>query len=221
MIALLTAFSSACVAWALQPEAQDSAQPANIEESRRESSILVQPPANADSPATSITPNPSAVNQIEVLPPPQRPGRQPLARQSNRVARRQPFLRPTEPGPAEQLAPPANEPSVVEEAMPAPETTEAIVRPTPHITTDTDRGARRMYRESGEVELVMVVKNPADGCLYEIPLCVPACCTGEPVMNEWRGLFGRGVVEYCWDCGFRATVKFRHILGDVKVEYDG
>jgi hypothetical protein len=105
--------------------------------------------------------------------------------------------------------------------MPAPETTEAIVRPTPHITTDTDRGARRMYRDSGEVELVMVVKNPADGCLYEIPLCVPACCTGEPTMNEWRGLFGRGVVEYCWDCGFRATVKFRHILGDVKVEYDG
>jgi hypothetical protein len=105
--------------------------------------------------------------------------------------------------------------------MPAPETTEAIVRATPHITTDTDQGARRMYRESGEVVLVMVVKNPADGCLYEIPLCVPACCTGEPTMNEWRGLFGRGVVEYCWDCGFRATVKFRHILGDVKVEYDG
>jgi hypothetical protein len=89
------------------------------------------------------------------------------------------------------------------------------------MTTDTDRGARRMYRSSGEVELVMIVQNPADGCLYEIPLCVPACCTGEPVMKERRGLLGRGVVEYCWDCGFTATVKFRQILGDVKVEYNG
>jgi hypothetical protein len=78
-----------------------------------------------------------------------------------------------------------------------------------------------MYRSSGEVQLVMMVKNPADGCIYEIPLCVPACCTGEPVMSEWCGLFGRGVVEYCWECGFTAKVKFRHILGDVKVEYDG
>jgi hypothetical protein len=78
-----------------------------------------------------------------------------------------------------------------------------------------------MYRSSGEVHLMMMVKNPADGCVYEIPLCIPACCTGEPTMEEWCGLFGRGVVEYCWECGFTAKVIFRHVIGDVKVEYDG
>ena len=73
-----------------------------------------------------------------------------------------------------------------------------------------------------QIELVMVTKNlAADGCYYEIPLCVPGCCVGEPTVSGGRGIFGRGIVEYCWSCGFRAEVKFRHILGDVKVEYEG
>jgi hypothetical protein len=29
-----------------------------------------------------------------------------------------------------------------------------------------------------------------------------------------RGIFGRGVTEYCWPCGFRAIVKFRQVLGE-------
>ncbi len=94
------------------------------------------------------------------------------------------------------------------------------VRPTPPIEYDTDRDARRMYR-SGQVSIVMLTEDPSDGCAYEIPLCIPACCEGEPKMSCGRGIFGRGVVEYCWPCGFRAIVKFRHVLGDVKVEYEG
>jgi hypothetical protein len=128
---------------------------------------------------------------------------------------RQPFLRPAEPE--------ASGAVVMEEPMPAPETSvtmEAAVRPAPRIVTHASRSARRMFGRSGQVDLVMVAQNPADGCLYEIPLCVPACCTGEPTVVEGRGIFGRGVVEYCWPCGFTATVKFRHILGDVKIDYD-
>jgi len=77
-----------------------------------------------------------------------------------------------------------------------------------------------MYR-SGQIQMVMVTQDPADGCCYEIPLCIPACCTGAPTISSGHGIFGRGVVEYCWSCGFRAKVKFRHVRGDVKVEYDG
>jgi hypothetical protein len=96
-----------------------------------------------------------------------------------------------------------------------------VIHPALPIKYDTDSDARRMYRHNGEVELIMVTQNPADGCFYEIPLCIPACCTGEPIMSGGRGIFGRGVVEYCWPCGFRAIVKFRHILGDVRVDYEG
>jgi hypothetical protein len=77
-----------------------------------------------------------------------------------------------------------------------------------------------MYACFGSVDLIMVTCNPADGCYYEIPLCVPSCCTGAPSVVHRRGLFGRGVVEYCWPCGFEAIVKFRNI-GDVRVDYEG
>ena len=72
-----------------------------------------------------------------------------------------------------------------------------------------------------QINIVMLTQDPSDGCAYEIPLCIPACCDGEPKVSGGRGIFGRGVVEYCWPCGFRAIVKFRHVLGDVKVEYEG
>jgi hypothetical protein len=95
-----------------------------------------------------------------------------------------------------------------------------VVHPAPPIDYDTHRSARRMYR-SGQMDLVVVAQDPADGCCYEIPLCIPACCNDAPKVSSGRGIFGRGIVEYCWSCGFRAKVKFRHVLGDVKVDYEG
>jgi hypothetical protein len=147
--------------------------------------------------------------------------------QQPRTTAKQPFMRPAvprepaqgrltagaEPMPAPANAPPANAP-------PETRTTDVNVKPTPPIVYDTDHDARKMYR-AGQVELVMVTQDPADGCCYEIPLCIPACCTGDPKVSSGRGIFGRGVVEYCWSCGFRAKVKFRHTLGDVRVDYEG
>lgn len=130
-----------------------------------------------------------------------------------------PVLQPAQPGQDSTAAPAqAPAPKVFDESMPAPTTVETIVHPAPPIKYHAGRRARRMLRCQEQVELVMVTKNPADCCLYEIPLCLPACCEGQPLMRERRGLFGRGVVEYCWSCGFTATVKFR-LRGDVKVDY--
>lgn len=105
--------------------------------------------------------------------------------------------------------------------IPLPQTAPSTVRRPPHIVYDTDRDARRMAACFGSVNLVMVTQNPADGCLYEIPLCIPACCTGAPSVSNRCGIFGRGVVAYCWPCGFEAIVKFREVLGDVCVDYEG
>ena len=124
------------------------------------------------------------------------------------------------PPAAEQpvLSPPRQ--NAVAEPLPAPAATQEMVQPAPPIKYRVSRSARRLYRGQATVELVMVARNPADCCLYEIPLCLPACCLGEPRVEERRGIAGRGVVEYCWECGFTATVKFRKRIGDVKVEYD-
>lgn len=182
---------------ALPPPANPTQQPA----AESKSSDPVAPPANGTA--------------KETLPVPPQP--------SNSTVKR-PFMRPAEP------REPARGKLVAEESMPAPtgtatpaaapSTDDVRVQPTPPIDYDTDRDARRMYR-TGKVDLVMLTKDPTNNCAYEIPMCVPACCVGDPKVSNGRGIFGRGVVEYRWACGFRAIVKFRHVLGNVKVEYEG
>jgi hypothetical protein len=159
-----------------------------------------------------------------ILPPPAKPSSQAAPQpQLATPPAKQPFMRPAEP--SEPV--PAN-PTVQRERLPAPVGAPPAplavqpaehVHPAPPIDYDTHHRARRMYR-SGQVEVVMVAQDPANGCCYEIPLCIPACCTGPPAVSSGRGLLGRGVVEYCWSCGFKAKVKFRHVLGDVKVDYE-
>ena len=136
---------------------------------------------------------------------------------------KRPFMQPAQPRePARGQLSAQTEPMPAPEGQPlaAPPIRDPNVHPAPPIEYDTDHDARKMYR-SGQVQLVMVTQDPSDGCCYEIPLCIPACCTGEPKVSGGRSLLGRGVVEYCWPCGFRAIVKFRHLLGDVRVEYEG
>jgi hypothetical protein len=190
---------------------------AGLANAKDEASVLVDKKAEP----ASLAPVLAAPANEENLPPPSVS----VAEVPDQVepAAKQPFMRPATP---KRRVPATTALSVKQEPMPAPEIVEgpaAEVRPTPPIVYDTDRDARRMYRGSGEVELVMVTQNPADGCFYEIPLCIPGCCVGEPTVNSGRGLLGRGVVEYCWpSCGFRAIVKFRQIIHcDVKVEYEG
>lgn len=195
----------------------------SLANAKEESSVLVEKQVVPATSAPKLI-SPGNSENIEPLPPPSNPATQPAPQQSTAVTPKQPFMRPAEPRRRVQATTAL---AIVEEPMPAPEpgviveSPELEVRPAPPIEYDTDGDARDMYRESGEVKILMVTQNPADGCYYEIPLCIPGCCVGEPRMSGGRGLLGRGVVEYCWECGFRAEVKFRHILGDVKVEYEG
>lgn len=98
----------------------------------------------------------------------------------------------------------------------------AIQLVTPRIAYRTHLGARRMLRRNAPVNVSVVAEHPDPcvNCAVEVPLCITCCCTGEPVMTSHCGLLGRGVVEYCWSCGFSATVVFR-ARGDVVVHYRG
>ena len=200
---------------------------------KEEASVLVNKPAEVAATAQAgpvvpqlVIPAAQPATTVEDLPlliPPQ-------AAQPSSSAVKRPFMRPAEPRSpakgklvgAEPMPAPAGAAPIVEGSVaPAPSAVSGVkVKPTPPIEYDTDHDARRMYR-SGQISVVMLTQDPSDGCAYEIPLCIPACCEGEAKMSCGRGIFGRGVVEYCWPCGFRAIVKFRHVLGDVKVEYEG
>lgn len=210
-----------------------------------EESVLLNKPAATTVQSGPVLPPPSNPNQSsanansnadvfapqaapETLPTP------PQSRPQTKTTVKRPFMRPAEPRapqkgrlvagaesiPTPPGAAPIDQGPVVQGPVVEGSPVDINVRPTPPIEYDTDHDARKMYR-SGKIDIVMLTKNPADGCAYEIPICIPACCEGDPQVSGGRGLLGRGVVEYRWACGFRAIVKFRQILGDVKVEYEG
>ena len=84
------------------------------------------------------------------------------------------------------------------------------------------RSAKRFSAcHRGTIDTSLVVDNPADcaSCCYEVAICVPACCAGEPRHWSRVGLFGRGIVEYRWRCGWTVRVIFR-ARGDVVVHYE-
>ncbi len=129
----------------------------------------------------------------------------------------QPELVPAMPTPP-QAMPPQPMPAAGPQEEMAPPQGAVTVHPVARIDYDVTRRARRLFGGSPFVKLSMVTQNPADCCFYEIPLCLPACCTGEPKMTSYCGLFGRGVVKYCYECGLEVEVKFR-LRGDIEVEY--
>ena len=195
---------------------------------------VLPPPSNPNAPVANgntsgdvFAPSPAPTTKVQPLPTPPQSLQQPP--QNSTVKR--PFMRPAVPRePAqgrlvvgEEAMPMPPGAVVVQQgpALPAPPITEGLnVKPAPPIKYDTDHDARKMLR-AGKIDLVMITIDPADGCAYEIPMCIPACCVGDPQVKGGVGILGRGKVEYRWPCGFRAIVKFRHILGDVEVEYEG
>lgn len=109
-------------------------------------------------------------------------------------------------------------PAAAPEELAPPVQDGVVSHPVAKIDYDVTRRARRMFAGAKFVELTMITQNPADGCFYEIPLCLPECCLGEPQVTGYCGLLGRGVVKYCYECGLEVEVKFR-LRGDVEVEY--
>lgn len=184
----------------------------------QEASILVKKPDVTATEGPTLPPPAKPTTDIDIFAPP-KSQQQPTAKQPAAPAKR-PFMQAAQPrdsaqgksAAVEPMPPPSRDSTAPPEKL-------ANVHPAPPIDYETHRKARRMYH-SGQVQMIMVTQDPADGCCYEIPICVPACCTDAPKVSSGRGIFGRGVVEYCWSCGFVAKVKFRHVLGDVKVDYE-
>ncbi len=65
-------------------------------------------------------------------------------------------------------------------------------------------------------KVVLKVKNPCTGCEVKVPVCLPACCKGEPTVCSGTGFLGRNVVELEWCCGYSVRIAFKH-TGDLLV----
>lgn len=68
--------------------------------------------------------------------------------------------------------------------------------------------------------IVLAVKDPCTGCEVEVPVCLPACCEGEPTVCCGKGFLCRDIVEYEWCCGYYVRVAFKR-CGDLVVTTHG
>lgn len=68
-------------------------------------------------------------------------------------------------------------------------------------------GSKERFCREDMKETCLVVKDPCDPCCeLELPVCIPCCCEVPCSVKCSKGLFGRTITEYCWDCGFRMEV---------------
>jgi len=91
----------------------------------------------------------------------------------------------------------------------------------PCITYKTARCRKICCGCEAPQKIVVAVVDPA--CcknVVDVPMCIPACCKGEPCVKGRCGLFGRSIVWYEWCCGFKARVVFDK-CGDICVTYYG
>ncbi len=69
-------------------------------------------------------------------------------------------------------------------------------------------------------QIVLKVKDPCTCCEVDVPICLPACCEGEPTVCTGKGFLCRDIVEYEWCCGFYVRVAFKK-CGDLVVTTKG
>jgi hypothetical protein len=60
------------------------------------------------------------------------------------------------------------------------------------------------------IHVILEVCHPCTGCKFEVPVCLPACCCGEPCVNFSKTLIGYGKTTYEWKCGHKVVIRFPH-----------
>jgi len=76
------------------------------------------------------------------------------------------------------------------------------------ISYKSHRFLRCKWDSCNTQKVVLQVPDNCCCCLVEVPVCIPACCSGAPTVCSHCGCFGRSVVEYSWCCGYHLKVVF-------------
>lgn len=76
------------------------------------------------------------------------------------------------------------------------------------------------YAKCDTAPVTLLIKDPCNGCMVEVPICVPCCCLDVPPEICWsRGAFKRDVVTYSWGCGYDVRIAFRNKTDALIVTY--
>lgn len=69
-------------------------------------------------------------------------------------------------------------------------------------------------------QTTLAVYDPCNRCMIDVPVRLPSCCTGAPQAGGRDGLFGQGITNFAWCCGYKVRVVVNK-RGDVTVHYYG
>ena len=58
------------------------------------------------------------------------------------------------------------------------------------------------------ITVVLHVCHPCTGCEYDVPVCVPACCTDVPCVSHHGTIIGQGKTVYRWASGHTVVIRF-------------
>jgi hypothetical protein len=82
------------------------------------------------------------------------------------------------------------------------------------LSTDADAfGRRDCCPPPPPIPVVLEVCHPCTGCKYEVPVCVPACCTDTPCVKFEKTLVGYGKTVFTWKSGHTVVVRYPHTGG--------
>lgn len=136
------------------------------------------------------------------------------------------FFRRAQP---EELVAPTPPPLVVEQdavqgrawQKGSPYVVQKSVAPAACVRYVQHRACRDVCCDGGAAwQTSLSVYNPYTCCSVEVPVCLPACCTGNPSVAGHRGLLGRGITTFNWCCGYKVKVIVGR-SGDVTVHSYG
>ena len=57
-----------------------------------------------------------------------------------------------------------------------------------------------------KIETVLQVKDPCTCCLVDVPVCLPACCSGAPCVDTKCGALDNSKTFYTWPSGYEVKV---------------
>lgn len=81
-------------------------------------------------------------------------------------------------------------------------------------------GHRRSCCEPPPQKVILQVCHPCTGCKYEVPVCIPACCTGVPSVCFQNTLIGNGKTVFTWNNGYTVVVRYPHGGGYRVIQHD-
>lgn len=89
-----------------------------------------------------------------------------------------------------------------------------------HISYVHHGALRKACYGCKSVTVNLCIQDPCTGVVYDVPVCLPDCCTHPKVVVEKGVPSGKAISVYVWNCGAKVKI-IRDRCGDITVHMIG